>query len=320
MSRYHPVDSPAPPKLVNLPEGAHDGHVEMVTVPTLGPEWKASELRELTGKISKEERRERQALKWKEWRRGERGMCGRYFTKKFTAWFVFGLCVACVAPFLLLSQLLTQTRSIGVVLVFTIPRVPGFEFNSVTPLVPATGSFNSSVPVIFSPAPANFSFPAFADLQLDTNNNFLSVSFHNVHGTVYDLQTGQQVATGDSGHFSVPAKKFSQLQLPLNFTYIAINNTDQTCKSTIYSMKTFVTFSSGVNWHNACKNKGTFSDGNRPRECPRSMLATLTHVSAPALQFRLVLDIVINGLIGHHSAGTQVNDAPCPIELALNAS
>lgn len=75
----------------------------MVTVPALGPEWKTSELRELSGKVSKEERRERMALKWKEWRRGERGLCGRYFTKKFLAWFLFALCVAYVDFVLVLS-------------------------------------------------------------------------------------------------------------------------------------------------------------------------------------------------------------------------
>ncbi|THH20576.1 hypothetical protein EUX98_g8552 [Antrodiella citrinella] len=263
---YRPVNSPTP-KLVQDDRGS--GPVEMVTVPTLGPEWKTSELRELTGKITKEERRERAAQKWKEWRRGERGLCGRYFTKKFLAWFMFALCVA-----------------IGIVLAFTVPRVPGFNINEDTPLVQATPPFNNSIPLIFSSAPANFSFPAFADLQLDTSSSFLPTSIHNVHGTVFDLQTGMLVGTGDSGHFTVPAKSFPKVQLPLNFTYVATNSSDQTW----------------INWHSACQNKGLFTNGIRP-----------------GLQFRLVLSIVINGLIGHHPAGTQVTNAPCPFELALNA-
>ncbi|TCD65782.1 hypothetical protein EIP91_002221 [Steccherinum ochraceum] len=252
---YIPVNSPAPSKL--LEDVGNTGPVEMVTVPTLGPEWKASELRELTGKISKEEARERRADKWKEWKRGERGMCGRYFTRKFTVWFMFGLCVA-----------------IALVLAFTIPRVPGFEFNASTPLIAATSPFNTSVPTIFSPAPTNFSFPALADLELDTSSSFLPVSIHNVHGSVYDLQTNMLVGTGDSGHFSVPAKSFPKMQLPLNFTYIASNSSDQTW----------------ANWHNACRNRGNYPDNTRP-----------------PLQFRLVLDVVINGLVGHHTAGMQAS-------------
>lgn len=103
---YRSVNSPAP-KLVE--DVGASGPVEMVTVPTLGPEWKTSELRELTGKVSKEERRERLAQKWKEWKRGERGLCGRYFTKKFLAWFIFALCVAYAAFFYLLFRTLINT-------------------------------------------------------------------------------------------------------------------------------------------------------------------------------------------------------------------
>ena len=70
--------------------------VEMVTVPALGPEWKADELRGMTKRGKREVVNERRAQKWKEWRRGERGLCGRYFTRKFLAWFMFLLCIAYV--------------------------------------------------------------------------------------------------------------------------------------------------------------------------------------------------------------------------------
>jgi hypothetical protein len=71
--------------------------VEMVTVPALGPEWKASELKEMTKGGKNEVKRERRAQRWKEWRRGERGLCGRYLTKKFLAWFMFILLCMCVS-------------------------------------------------------------------------------------------------------------------------------------------------------------------------------------------------------------------------------
>ena len=74
------------------------GPVEMVTVPALGPEWKASELKEMTKGGRKEVKRERREQRWKEWRRGERGLCGRYFTRKFLAWFLFVLVCMCVSP------------------------------------------------------------------------------------------------------------------------------------------------------------------------------------------------------------------------------
>ena len=70
------------------------GPVEMVTVPALGPEWKADELRNMTKAGKREDKAERRAQKWKEWRRGERGLCGRYFTRKFLAWFGLFFCCA----------------------------------------------------------------------------------------------------------------------------------------------------------------------------------------------------------------------------------
>jgi len=69
-------------------------HVEMVTVPALGPEWKASELHDMTRSAKKERKAEDRNQKWKDWRRGNRGLCGGWFTWKFTVFFAFGLCIA----------------------------------------------------------------------------------------------------------------------------------------------------------------------------------------------------------------------------------
>ncbi len=72
----------------------------MVTVPALGPEWKAEELRGMSKKAKREDNIENLSRKWKKWTRGETGLCGSYFTRRFTAWFAFGLCVAyvCSSP------------------------------------------------------------------------------------------------------------------------------------------------------------------------------------------------------------------------------
>ena len=122
------------------------------------------------------------------------------------------------------------SSSVALILAFVIPRVPSFAFNSDTPLVQATGEFNKTVPFIFSRAPANFSFPAFADLQIDTGDNFIPLTFKNIHAKIFDLETSRQVAEGDLGHTTVPAKSFPKIQIPMNFTYVATNDTDQTCK------------------------------------------------------------------------------------------
>lgn len=120
-------------------------------------------------------------------------------------------------------------NSAGLLLAFTIPRVPSFRFNNDTPLTPASGSFNSSIPTQFSRLPANFTFPAYAALQIDTNGNFIPLTFTRITAEVYDLDTNFQVATGDIRHQTFPAKSFPQLNMPLNFTYVATNDSDQTC-------------------------------------------------------------------------------------------
>lgn len=159
-------------------------------------------------------------------------MCGRYFTRKFLAWFGFFFCVAYVAFVLIrclcLRYACTYT-SVGIVLVFTIPRVPGFRFNQDTPLTNASVEFNSTVTTQFTRAPANFSFPASADIQIDTSSNFLPLTFHKLHATIYDLSTLQQVGTGDLGHMTLPAKALTTVFMPLNFSYVTSNDSDATC-------------------------------------------------------------------------------------------
>ncbi|TFK90996.1 hypothetical protein K466DRAFT_583221 [Polyporus arcularius HHB13444] len=245
------------------------GNVEMVTVPALGPEWKAEELRGMSKKAKREDKIENLSTKWKKWTRGETGLCGSYFTRRFTAWFAFGLCVA-----------------VALILAFTIPRVPSFSLNQAEPLSPATNPFNKTIPAEFSRSPANFSFPGLMQLQADTGSNYLPLTFKNIHGTVFDLTTERPVATGDTGHLTLPAHSLPVFNLNLNFTYAAVNDSDATWN----------------NWYNACRNKAIYTNNERP-----------------AVQFRLVLDMNIVGLIGTKSASTQVNDAACPIELPLNS-
>ncbi|KAI0754465.1 hypothetical protein C8Q80DRAFT_1266090 [Daedaleopsis nitida] len=278
---YRQVPSPTPysPQSAGFAKGSAQslqageqtpgGNVEMVTVPALGPEWKADELRGMSKKAKREDKMEDMSNKWKMWNRGETGLCGSYFTRRFTAWFVFGLCAA-----------------IAIVLVFTVPRVPDFSTNQAEPISTSDKDFADTVPADFSRAPANFSFPGTMKLQADTGSNFLPLTFKNIHGTVFDLTTNKQVGQGDTGHVSVPAHDFPVINLNLNFTYNAINDSDTTWN----------------NWYNACRNKGNYVDNKRP-----------------AVQFRLILDMDIVGLIGTKSTSTTVNDGACPIELPQNS-
>lgn len=118
---------------------------------------------------------------------------------------------------------------IVIVIAICLPRVPSFSFNGDHPLANATGDWNNAIPRSFSRSPANFSFPAFADLQLNTQDTFVPVNFKHLRAEIFDSDTNRLVATGDLPHTIVPAKSFPDILLPLNFTYFATNDTDQTC-------------------------------------------------------------------------------------------
>lgn len=128
-----------------------------------------------------------------------------------------------------------MTFSVALVLGFTVPRVPGFAINN-EPLRPATGKYANFVPSGFSRAPANFSFPAFVALQVDTQANWLPLTFNSIHASVFDLDTTRVVGHGDLGKFTLPAKSFPNIVFPLNFTYIATNDTDQTCEFSVFDL------------------------------------------------------------------------------------
>ncbi|KAF7967755.1 hypothetical protein HWV62_33199, partial [Athelia sp. TMB] len=220
---------------IPTPDGKADesgiGQVEMVTVPTLGAEWKASEMRDMTKAGKREKQKEEVSKKWKGWHRGETGCCGGWLTRKVLVFILFAFAIVA-----------------GITLAFTIPRVPGLNFNTFEPLQPATGTFNSSVPTEFSRAPANFSFPAFASIQVDTSSNYLPLTITQMTAQVFDSDTGYQVATSILEHQTFAAKTFSNLNLPLNFSYVAENSSDITW----------------TNWYDACKNKALITGGVRP--------------------------------------------------------
>ncbi len=157
------------------------------------------------------------------------------------------------------------THRVGIVLAFTVPRVPGFQINQDNPLTNATGAFNKSIPVEFPRAPTNFSFPALADLQIDTSSNFLPLKFNSLHADVFDLQTSRQVGSGDLGSMTFPAKQFTQISIPLNFSFIATNDSDMTCTDNLSCPSYGSNAYAGNNWYNACRNSAFAPSGKRPR-------------------------------------------------------
>lgn len=75
----------------------------MVTVPALGPEWKRTEMRDMTKAGRREKKAETRSRIWKQWNRGERGICGHWFTRRVVVFILFGLCVVYVPVFHALS-------------------------------------------------------------------------------------------------------------------------------------------------------------------------------------------------------------------------
>jgi hypothetical protein len=187
----------------------------MVTVPALGAEWKSDELRGMTSSGKRQRKAEARAEKWKNFRQGRSGLCGvKWLNRKTLTFFIFFLIIIA-----------------GVTLAFTIPRVPGFALSVDHPLVNATGNFASLVPTLFVRAPnANFSFPAAANLQLDTHSSYLALKMTNLQAEVFDSGTGRLIATGNITTQRLPAKEFVPLVLPLEFSYLALNDSDQTCE------------------------------------------------------------------------------------------
>ncbi|KAH9922922.1 uncharacterized protein B0H18DRAFT_1120642 [Fomitopsis serialis] len=216
---YRQVPSPVPHASVVEDEPFTPKDVELVTVPALGPEWKKSEMRDMRSSAKREKRVESFRECFGAWNRGERGCCGPYFTKRTTTYVVFALCIA-----------------VGIILAFTIPRVPDMDFPSANPLSNATGSFSDSVPTIFSRSPANFSFPANLNLEFNTGSNFLPIHFTKMVQQ-FGLDDGATGRDGDLGSTTLPAKAFPP----------------STCRST-----------SRADFYNGCRNPGLNANGTRP--------------------------------------------------------
>ncbi|KAG8807372.1 hypothetical protein FRC18_005595 [Serendipita sp. 400] len=267
---YQTIPSPSirPPPSVVRETDEQQPHVELVTVPALGAEWKAEELRAMTKKGRKEDRTYERQEKWKEWMRDQRGICGKWGTRRAIVWGLFiTICI------------------VGIILAFTLPRVPSFTWNKDAPLTAVNDPDN---PPKFATVPAaTFAFNASLDVHIDTGSNFLPLKFNYARVQIADLDTGRLIAEGGLEGYILPAKAYTQVYIPVMFNYTAANNTDQTW----------------ANMYNACKNSNQYPDRVRP-----------------GVNLSVAVQMGIAGLVTHPATSTVLTSAPCPFELDASHS
>ncbi|KAG8920289.1 hypothetical protein FRC02_000993 [Tulasnella sp. 418] len=261
---YQPLSRPDTLGSSKPKSSAYTPEVEMVTVPALGPEWKSSELRDMTSRGKRDNAARERKVAFRQWWRDQRGLCGvPWLTRKTVVWGAFGTIV-----------------SIGLLLVFLLPRVPKFAFNDDTPLNNVGGT------PVFNRSPANFTFQSALDLQVDTSGSFIPVHFNSLKAEIYSADTYKKVAEGELGPWTFKAKQYEVIQLNVTFAYEAANVSDTTW----------------TNFYDACKNKIQFPDGKRP-----------------GLNLILILKMKILGLIGTQKDSTTMSTVGCPVELPTNA-
>jgi len=97
----HPGSGTATPNKTDADAASHygggvatgPGQVELVTVPALGPEWRKEEMRGMTKAAKREKKYESRREAWRAWNRGERGICGGWFTRKMLVITMFVVCI-----------------------------------------------------------------------------------------------------------------------------------------------------------------------------------------------------------------------------------
>ncbi|KAL7423410.1 hypothetical protein Q5752_000990 [Cryptotrichosporon argae] len=195
---YRPVSQ-------QMPSGS-DVKEELVSVPVLGPEWKRSELHEMSKRGRSEARHDARRSAWLAWNRGQRGTCGvPWLTRRVLTFVAFFFVAALI-----------------VTLYFVIPRAVTFSFYTDSPF-----SVDNST-VVFNRSPTNFSFTGDLNLLADTSSSYLPVHFSNAVATVYDLSTMMAIATGDLGNYKMPHGSSVAVVFPVTFSYSAANDSDTT--------------------------------------------------------------------------------------------
>ncbi|KAI5479447.1 hypothetical protein MNV49_003591 [Pseudohyphozyma bogoriensis] len=155
------------------------------------------------------------------------------------------------------------------VLYFTIPRSPGIAYVSLT----STDSNPLS-----SSGYANFSWNANITLQLDARATYLPLQISKLSLSISDLNSGSVIATGTKASFKAPARKLSNVTVPILF-------------------------------------KGQYSDASDETYADMADACgpEYTNVQRGTLALVVAADFNIVGLIGTKGAKTQADDITCPV-------
>ncbi|KAH9030373.1 hypothetical protein EDB85DRAFT_2074321 [Lactarius pseudohatsudake] len=193
----------------------HSRPVEMVTVPALGASGARTSLMDMTKRGRQGEEKENLGRSGRRSIVENTALFGRkWLTRRTLVFFLFGLSAA-----------------IGIVLAFTIPRVPCFNINGrpllCPPLAGSTSPFrwNSAA----SP-PTSFRVPCHSrSTPARTSYHFV---FKHLDAQLYDLEFVPSRRDGSLEPHQVPSKEILKHTDTLNFTYVATNDSDQTFQYT----------------------------------------------------------------------------------------
>jgi hypothetical protein len=160
-------------------------------------------------------------------------------------------------------------------------------------------------------------------LQVDTTGNYVPITFNSINAQIFDLDSDRQIGTGFMGHKRLPPKAFPIIQVPLNFSYVADNDTDPTCKSDTILTLFYLTEPNLRRAELVQRVPKPCSISRRlsPRYVPRfPVFINQNDRRVSGVRFRLVLSIDIAGLPGRQGSTTQTSNANCPIELPQNSA
>ncbi|EIN11705.1 hypothetical protein PUNSTDRAFT_141980 [Punctularia strigosozonata HHB-11173 SS5] len=166
--------------------------------------------------------------------------------------------------------------------VFLIPRKPALSFNP----PPITLITDAVVPSPRFSAPssssrASFSFLADVNLHIDVHKNYIPTKImKGANLTMTDLETKAKVGTAKMASVKIKPHGHADLQVPMNFTYVAKKNGDDP---------------TWTKWHDACQGSA--------------------NVTRPALDIQLHASMKISLHHGPIKVSATLRGVFCPLEL-----
>lgn len=98
LHRYRPLSKPNTVGTRSKKGGTsttYEPEVELVTVPAMGAEWTAQELKDMKKSGKAERKREERQREWRAFVRDQKGLCGiPWLTRKVIVWFTFGFLIS----------------------------------------------------------------------------------------------------------------------------------------------------------------------------------------------------------------------------------